>query len=95
MSTTTYSDLATADRYLPEIVTFIQTLVHAESAAVVIACEVFLQHQKKEKRKPFISEELRLNWLHTKSRRLAAIYLKRKRHEMVGSVLREVLHDCQ
>lgn len=94
MSTTTYNDLAIINRYLPEIVTFIQDIVHDEAASVVIACEVFENHKKREDRRPFVSENKRLVWLHCKSRFLCKVYITRQHEKVKDKAIKAAIHDC-
>lgn len=94
MPTTTYNDLAILHRYLEEITTFIQAIVKRESAALVIACQVFEAHNKKTRKTPFESEQKRLLWLQLRSRTLANQYVERKkREEIQEKAFKMAIHD--
>lgn len=92
---TTYNDLAIVHRYLDEITTFIQSFVQKESVAIVLACQVFEDHKKREDAQPFDSEESRLLWLRLQSRNVAMGYLQAKKHEeQKTKAIRAAIHDC-
>lgn len=76
---TTYNDLTIVHRYLEEITIFIQGIVQKESTAIVLACQVFEEHKKREDAQSFYSEEDRLLWLRLRSRNLAMGYLQENR----------------
>jgi hypothetical protein len=94
MARTTYKDIVVVHRYLDEIVTFIQGIVHKESSAIVIACQVFEEHQKSATLLPFRSETDREQWLRLKARDLATTYLKHERDEAQKvKAIRAAIHD--
>lgn len=95
MATTTYNDLAVVHRYLDEITTFIEGIVQKEGAAIVLACQVFEEHKKRQDVLPFPSEEDREQWLRFRSRFLATEYLNgNKREEQEQKAIRQAIHDC-
>lgn len=95
MPTTTYSDLAIVHQYLDRITTFIQSLVQQENRAIVLACQVFEEHQQVNAVEPFTSEENRVAWLIHRSRELAMGHLKYESHEKIKEqAFRAAIHDC-
>lgn len=95
MATTSYNDLAVVHRYLDEITTFIGAIVQKESVAIVLACQVFEEHKKRQDVLPFPSEEDRGQWLRFRSRFLATEYLNSKRlDEQKQKAIRKAIHDC-
>lgn len=77
MKKATYNDLVVVRQYFQEITTFIEAIVKDEVVAAVLACEVFMEYQKKAALQSFESEENKAKWLRDKSRQLAEAYLKR------------------
>lgn len=81
MATASYNDLTIVHRYLDEVTTFIQAIVQNECAAILLACQIFEDHKKREDTLPFPSEEDRRQWLCFKSRFIATEYLNSRRFE--------------
>lgn len=95
MPTTTYSDLTILHRYLAKITAFIQELVQDEGRSIVLACQVFEEHQQVNAAEPFTSEENRVAWLIHRSRDLAIDHLKyESREELKVKAIRAAIDDC-
>lgn len=94
MPTTTYNDLEIVHRYVDRVTTFIQELVQKENRAIVLACQVFIEHQEMESSSPFTTEENRLAWLIHRSRELALDHLKyESREKLKEGAIRAAIHD--
>lgn len=95
MASYDYNDSVIVRRYLDDIATFIQKIVHDENVAAVLACEVMVAHKKRERKQPFDTEENRRWWLFLKSRNLSIDYLRHQRNEEIkAQALGKAIHDC-
>lgn len=84
MSNDSYNDVQLVHDHLDEINALILKLVGDESAAVVLACQVFEEHSKKTDTTLFDSTpEERLGWLKARAIELSAMYLKRTKREKI------------
>lgn len=94
MATYNYNDSMTVQRYLEEITTFILAIVQDENLAIVLACQVFEEHQKRQDSNPFISEEDRLRWLQLRGRDLSLDHLRHERNkEIKARAVGAAIHD--
>lgn len=94
MPTTSFNDLEIVHKYLDRITTFIQDLEQQENRAIVLACQVFEEHQQINAIEPFTSEENRLAWLIHRSRELATDHLKyESREKLKEKAIRAAIHD--
>lgn len=71
MKKATYNDLVILHQYVDVITTFIQSIVGNEDVAVLLACEVFIMHGKRQTKVPFENEASRTKWLYAAARILA------------------------
>lgn len=80
--------------YLDAIYDHAKGLVINDGAAVVIACQVFVDHKQEEAKLPFLTEEQRFLWLISRSRILSENYVKGKRNERIkNEAIRAAIHQ--
>lgn len=91
-----YNDVQLVHDHLDEINILILKLVSDESAAVVLACQVFEEHGKKTDNTLFESTpEGRLGWLEARAIELSAMHLKRTKRERIKHLaIRAAIHEC-
>ncbi len=81
--------------YLDPIYEHTKGLVISDGAAVVIACQVFVDHKEEETKIPFLTEEQRFLWLISRSRKLSENYLRRQRlNDLKNRAIRAAIHEC-
>lgn len=91
----TFNDLQIVRRYIDMIAIFIEGIVQEDGVAIVLACEVFVRHKKRETSKPFATEEEREQFLYVCARNRAIDYLQHQRHEKEkAQALSKAIHDC-
>lgn len=87
----TFNDLEILRRYVDEITTYIQAIVENENVAVILACQVFEAHKKRETVSPFENEKDRVVWLYLCARNTA---MDRLQHEKTKThAIRKAIHD--
>lgn len=87
----TYKDLEIVRLYYDEITTYIQAIIENENVAVILACQVFEGHKKREAASPFENEKDRVVWLYLCARNLA---IDRLQHEKIkAAAVRKAIHD--
>lgn len=87
----TYKDLEIVRLYIDEITTYIQAIIENENVSVILACQVFERHQKREAEAPFENEKDRVVWLYLSARNGALNHL---RHEKIKTeALHKAIHD--
>jgi hypothetical protein len=90
-----HNDLQIVRRYLDNVTTFINAIVENDSVAIVLACQVFEDHKKRQDAIPFENEEDRLLWLQMRGRTLAIGHFQHKRNEKIKmQAVGKAIHDC-
>lgn len=90
----TYNDLQIVRRYVDEITTYIQAFIQNENVSVILACQVFEDHKKRESTTAFPTENERATWLFLRARNTAMDYLKGQRNEKIKTeAVRQAIHD--
>lgn len=85
----TFNDLQIVRRYIDPITLFIEGIVQEDGVAIVLACEVFVRHKKRETAKLFVSEEERERFLYVCARNRAIDHLRHQRNEK-----EQIIQDC-